>query len=97
MKKFQGVCRGKRRANKTFCADGLEGMLLCSSSRLNLQLRDGSLDLIYTKASIFGREDGLFVFLLSFLLPSFLLPVLSEFVIYCHMSGQSDWACNSCL
>lgn len=65
MKKFQGVCRGKRRVNKTFCTDGLEGMLLCSSSRLNLQLRDGSLDLIYTKASIFGREDGLFLFFCS--------------------------------
>lgn len=82
MKKFLGACRGERRANKTFCIDGLKGILLCSSSRLNLQLRDGSLDLIYTKASIFGREDGVFFFcsLFCFLL----LLVLSEFVIYCR-------------
>jgi len=94
VKKFLGACRGERRANKTFCIDGLKGILLCSSSRLNLQLRDGSLDLIYTKASIFGREDGVFFFLL-FVLLSF---VACSFGI-CHllsMFDQGDWACNSC-
>jgi len=84
VKKFQGVCRGKRRANKTFCTDGLKGMSLCSSSRLNLQPGDGSLDLIYTKASIFGGRMGLFLFFcFSFLLPSFLLPVRNLFVVTC--------------
>jgi len=77
--KFPGVCRGRRRANKTFCAGGLKGVLLCSSSRLNLQLRDGSLDLIYTKASIFGRRDGLLVFFCFFALFFRFLPFCCMF------------------
>lgn len=83
MKKFPGVCRGKRRANKTFCNDGLKGILLCSSSRLNLQLRDGSLDLIYTKASIFGREDGgSFFFFFALRSASFLFVACSFGICY---------------
>lgn len=83
MKKFQGVCRGKRGANKTFCTDGLKGMSLCSSSRLNLQLGGGSLDLVYTKASIFGGRMGLFFCSLFCFLPFCCLFFRNLFIVTC--------------